>query len=65
MSLEDIKKDLENISDKINYCRDIDINQKINIFLSVQSTIDKVEKAAESKNKTRLRDGDEDFQMVY
>ena len=65
MSLEDIKKDLENISDKINYCQDIDIHQKINIFLSVQSTIDKIEKATESKNKTRLRDGDEDFQMVY
>jgi len=65
MSLEDIKKDLENISDKINFCQDIDINQKINIFLSVQSTIDKIERATKSENKKRLRDGDEDFQMVY
>jgi len=65
MSLEDIKKDLEFIADKINYCNEIEINQKINIFLSVQSTIDKIERATKPENKKRLRNGDEDFQMVY
>jgi len=65
MLLEDIKKDLEQISSKIYICNDIDINQKISIFLSLQSTIDKIERASKTEDKRRLRNGDEDFQMVY
>lgn len=65
MSLEEIKKDLEFIADKVNYCKDIEINKKISIFLSIQETINKLEKAIKAKDKKTTRDGNEDFQMVY
>lgn len=64
MSLEEIKKDLEFIADKVNSV-DIPINKKISIFMAIQKSILKVEKAIKYKNKNRVSEGDEDFEMVY
>lgn len=64
MLLEEIKKDLEFVADKVNSV-DIPINKKISIFMAIQKSIHKVEKAIKYKNKNRVSEGDEDFEMVY
>jgi len=70
MSLEDIKKELDNLESKIFRSQDLTTNESIYICMPLnracarlEKTINK-KKSNESKNKGTVREGDEDLQMV-
>jgi len=71
MSLEDIKKELDNIECKIFRNQDLSTNELIKICLPLSKSINQLEKKIKSKEKSKsenqktIREGDDDFQMVY